>query len=766
MISHEPTQHAASAGVSSTQRLNPGDELKDLANRVFADNPRQRDYLIASSIDILSQGINLTNTKPQVRTGLVLGYVQSGKTTSFEAVSALARDNGYQLIILIAGRNNLLLEQSVSRIARDLNINDADRSRRWLQLKNPAKRQANELHSALDSWRDPATPEYLRRTTICCILKHQTHIGNLVDLLDSYRTKVPTLAHHLNVLVIDDEADQASLDISLKPNEASAIFVQISRLRELLLRHTYLQYTATPQALLLVSRTNILSPDFSYILEPGDDYVGSQELLNNHSDQFVSISDDDTEQDKDSTIDISDSLQEALRSFLIGVSAGLIAAKNAGNRSMLVHPHHLKDVHQRYVIKIRHLLSTWEDILVSPTSESGRGFLRDEFESTYDAMRASSGGTKLPSFEVIWKGVRHALRETQVVEVNTRHKRSTPEIEWVKYYPWILVGGEVMSRGYTLEGLTVTHLARPVGTGQADTIQQRARFLGYRKDYLEYCRIFVTADTRRAFEAYVEHEEHLRRELVALYSRGVALEDWLRRFVLSDDMKPCRKAVIGMMLARPSTKTNWTRLGRIAGTQNANSQLAIDWDKRWTDIADPLGERDHRGVDLYGNAFVSHVPLSDVIEWLQADEQVRSYPSSMDFLSLMAMLGELEQMCDGQTCRVYNMADGAPRERDTRANGVIKSLFQGRGSTRSAQAGYPGDSNICAEDQVTLQIHHIRPINAGERLVEIDNSVGKGRTAPVLAVRVPDTLVTKVSEDLLVEVSSTSTTEQTDAHDR
>ena len=83
---------------------------------------------------------------------------------------------------------------------------------------------------------------------------------------------------------------------------------------------------------------------------------------------------------------------------------------------------------------------------------------------------------------ILVPSVRFAFRNTRVLEVNARGGR-TPPVDWRSAYGWILVGGQAMDRGFTVEGLTVTYMPRGIGVGNADTVQQRARFFGYKRRY-------------------------------------------------------------------------------------------------------------------------------------------------------------------------------------------------------------------------------------------------------------------------------------------
>lgn len=708
----------------------PGAELREFVNRALSVQPEEQEHLIQSSVDILSHGICPTIPGAATKTGLVVGYVQSGKTLSFEAVSALARDNGYQLIILIAGRNNLLLNQSTSRFRYDLQIDNISRPRRWLQLTNPHRPQTTQLFQALDTWQTTDAPEYLKRTVICCVLKHQLHISRVTALLEHYLRTRPSAIATLNVLVIDDEADQASLDISPDDDDSSAVFANVLSLKQTLPRHTYLQYTATPQAPLLIARNSALSPDCAYILKPGTDYIGSIQLFRQHSRQFEIIRDHDVAEDRDTSLQISERLREALRTFIIGVSAGLQEGKNSGSRSMLVHPAVLTEVHQQYAASILALIEEWRSALATPSDSARRRLLRTQFETTYQTMCDACAPETLLPFEEVWSGLLWALQQIQVLEVNSR-EGATPEVEWLNYYAWIVVGGEVMSRGYTVEGLTVTYLARPLGLGLADTIQQRARFLGYRRDYLKYCRIFVTEDTLRAFLAYVEHEEHFRRELRNLQEAGIPLDEWPRRFVLDRALAPCRRAVLSGSLGRMSFADRWISPSSVSTEVHENDELQRHWETaiRNTSWTPDEGHPDRSDIQQH---HVAHsIPLETAIDWLLDDGAIRPYK---EFLLLAAQLGQLLEDDPELQCVVYDMSQGRARERNTTDTGDIPQLFQGAYPVEENVRGtvYPGDREICSQDRITLQIHHVRPTGDGADLAS--------NLVPIPAVRIPDGL--------------------------
>jgi hypothetical protein len=152
--------------------------------------------------------------------------------------------------------------------------------------------------------------------------------------------------------------------------------------------------------------------------------------------------------------------------------------------------------------------------------------------------------------------LRDAVRQTIVSQVNAARGR-TPQVDWAQFYSHILVGGEVLNRGVTVEGLTVTYMPRGPGTGQADTIQQRARWFGYKEDCLGYCRVYLSAQMRALYAAYVDHEDNLRTEVGEHAQSGEDLRRWRRAFFLDPRLRPTRDQVIQLQPLRGVFSDHW-----------------------------------------------------------------------------------------------------------------------------------------------------------------------------------------------------------------
>ncbi len=277
MAGNPPMIVQALATPEQNGRWNPvvGPEALELLRNVAPEASRAE--IQNAAVSVLSKGIPPTAQTGQ-ETGLVIGYVQSGKTLSFETVTALARDNGFPLVVIVAGTNTPLLDQSTKRINRDLRLDEPRRARKWVALQNPENDEATvqAIRDVLEDWRDPGTPEDFKKTVLITVLKHYQRIENLTELLRALAVApAPTL-------IIDDEADQASLNTEVGQGQESKTYRRLMELRQALPHHTYLQYTATPQAPLLVSIVDSFSPGFVQVLNPGPDYVGGREFFINN----------------------------------------------------------------------------------------------------------------------------------------------------------------------------------------------------------------------------------------------------------------------------------------------------------------------------------------------------------------------------------------------------------------------------------------------------------------------------------------------------
>lgn len=714
-----------------------GEEGLEFLDSVVPEASREsvRDAAIA----ILAKGVRPTGHAGQ-ETGLVVGYVQSGKTMSFEAVAALARDNGFQIVIVVAGTQTPLLEQSTGRLRRDLRLDDVDRPRKWISFENPDNSDANvqAVRNALEDWQDPGTPEDYKKTVLVTVLKNHHRLENLTSLLQAVGTQgVP-------VLLIDDEADQASLNTQVAQGRESTTYRCLMALRQTLPTHTYLQYTATPQAPLLLSIIDCLSPNFVQVLEPGEQYVGGQEFFTNNTYVRV-IPPDEVPTNTNPITEPPESLLAALRVFMLGVTAGLRTGGNTGNRSMMVHPSHRTAQHREYYTWVRDVFDEWKRILNLPDADPDRQQLIEDFSAAYADLAETAGGV-LPPFDELVPSLRLAFRNTRVLEVNAAGGH-TPEVDWRSAYGWILVGGQAMDRGFTLEGLTVTYMPRGIGVGNADTVQQRARFFGYKRSYLGYCRIYLEQGTVSSFQSYVAHEEDIRSQLEAFQESGRPLNEWKRAFVLDAALRPCRRNVLEFDYIRGRFSDDWVAPRVVLASNDvidANRNAVNSFLQTLT-----LTPNDgHPGrTEVQRHCVAQQVPLRTVIEELLVRLRITGTRDSQRNTGLLLQLSKALEDDPDELCTVYLMSGGSRRERGIDEDGEVTNLYQGEAPVKPVERRgevYPGDRNIREADTVTVQIHRL-DLTREDTVVASD--------VPVVAVWVPARLARSwVHQDQLGQV--------------
>ena len=396
---------------------------------------------------ILARGLPPSPT-PGSRTGIVVGYVQSGKTMSMTAVSALAFDNGFRIVIALSGVTKILHEQSVERFGRDLRGSEVGHQG-WVILANPtldANRQ--DLARLVHEWRSGLVAREDQQALFLVVMKHHVHLAALAQLLQTADLR------GITALILDDEADQAGLDTRPGTGNPSTTYRRIQGVRAVLPRHTYLQYTATPQAPLLISLADMLSPEFAQVLEPGERYTGGWTFFVERPQLVRPIPARDLDPAQAGP---PESLLQALRLFFIGAAAHTLDRRGEKKRSMLVHPTRETPPQANYTRWVERVIERWREVLALPPGDPERTDLLDELRVAHQDIAGTERA--LPRFDDLVAKMPVAVTRIVVTQVNSA---TGHEVDWNRGPYHILVGGEKMSRGYTVRGLTDLHAA-PAG---------------------------------------------------------------------------------------------------------------------------------------------------------------------------------------------------------------------------------------------------------------------------------------------------------------
>ncbi|PPG23493.1 hypothetical protein C5C74_01825 [Rathayibacter sp. AY1E8] len=441
--------------------------------------------------------------------GLVVGYVQSGKTTNFLATAAKMADLEYGLIIVLSGIHNALRKQTQMRLEEALARVPAKDWFRLTELDRDFRLPPFDAAALLSG----------NKTGVAVVKKNASVLRKLKKWLETDGAR--TALRERPMLVIDDEADQASV-------ETSTINPLITDLLGLAAKSTYIGYTATPFANVFINpydKSNLYPRDFILSLPRPDGYFGPEKIFGRDTvtsdlastdqpedgyDMVRIVPDDDVAKLRPGTKDAATFVPEVTAEFADALdwfwlaTAARRARGDRGHSSMLVHTTVKTSVHEAF----------------KPVIEQYRGAtalgLATEGSGTEDRLRAlwATESTRVPledptksvsTFDEILPFLRLSVDESRVVLDNFR---STDRLDYNSRPSQVViaVGGNTLSRGLTLEGLVVSFFIRAASA--YDTLMQMGRWFGYRTGYEDLPRIWMTAELQDNFRhlSRVEYE--------------------------------------------------------------------------------------------------------------------------------------------------------------------------------------------------------------------------------------------------------------------
>lgn len=516
------------------------------------------------------------------RRGLIVGQVQSGKTSHYTGLICKAADAGYRVVIVLAGMTNSLRSQTQLRLDEGFLGFDSRNSWRFKSSSPrvgvgfilPREGIPPIAHTGTNSQEDGdfSTRVALNfgiqpggaEPVLLVVKKNKTVLENVRDWSRSFQS-VPDSDRGHNVqkgvplLLIDDEADYASIntrpltDPTNSDDESETEPTTINRLiREILNsfeQSAYVGYTATPFANIFIPRTtdhsdygeDIFPRDFILQLEAPSNYFGAPTLFGHEADRDIGIAESPglplvrdimdsngwipPKHKKDHRPPaVPDSLEEALLSFLLAIAVRRARGQKNVHNTMLVHVTRFVDV-QRHVAeqigeemrRIRNRLRYGErgrDSVIRRVEQ----LWGEDYLPTLDALQAADSVSTGDLTLVPWRDVRPELDEAaariEILKVNgtagdVLAYRDRPDGLYA-----IAVGGNKLSRGLTLEGLSVSYYLR--GSQLYDTLMQMGRWFGYRPGYLDVCRVYTTAELREAYRHLSLVEEELQKDFIEM----------------------------------------------------------------------------------------------------------------------------------------------------------------------------------------------------------------------------------------------------------
>jgi hypothetical protein len=633
------------------------------------------------------------SAKGRQNVGLVVGYVQSGKTMSLTCVSSLARDNGYGHIIILCGVTRELFKQNMKRVVKDL-IEPGKMA--FLAKETPRKAEAAFYRGKFKLFKQSKGKN---ATVVTFLLKHSSHINNLASILETVGDDGLGIA----TLVIDDEAHMAGMNTAFTKDDESDVYKALKNLRSKIADYAYLQYTATPQAPLLVQLGDCVSPEFAIVLTPGDGYAGGREFFPSKSNKDLIIDIPEKELPESSEADLPSSppasFKDALWKFLIGVADNLANDRRDSVRSMLIHPHSLTSWHWLYKEFTEDCLNFAEGTLLSD-DESDKAALVKVFAKAHKELNATCAD--LSGLEAILEALPEAIEHAKsgIMVVNSTNKEA---VQW--NIANIMIGGEVLGVGFTVKGLTISYMLRTSPKGQIDSMQQRARFFGYRGKDLSLTRVYLSAETHAAFRDYVKHEEGTREELKKMQEAGKSLKKWRRNFLIRAGMQLTRKNIQSLLTqATDLAKITYPMLPYVKFEEHNPEHLKLidEISKNWGLKLDKATKKTWTDAQKHLSAYISaDVVLDDIIAKFNWSNEKDTARWDATFYLLKLLVDEASR--DGKKME-FKVMVMRPSERGLGERGVTNGswgLLQGSNPSN----GYPGDNSMADPDVTTIQLH-------------------------------------------------------------
>lgn len=638
--------------------------------------------------------------------GLVVGEVQSGKTGNFNAVINRAVDCGYGLVIILSGIMEDLRSQTQLRIESDVigeGLDDESEKKgvkgvgnitRFGQLGNSDIKQVVSITSAKSDFKKTlADADFsLNHINILVCKKNVSVLKNLIVWLHDYLDKDKN-KHNIPFLIIDDEADNASLNNEgLKGKEyASKINLYIRTLLHLFHKKSYLGYTATPFANVLQDRNekpesevkirykvgkeeleksllqvdNIFPDDFIYLLNPPSNYIGAKQIfetlavidnkaegdkipllsqpVSDHIPEFPARIydaevpfgvtnyasqkewDDSNEFEQNSyfssyseyrkntraskSLDdfpkrLPESLKDAVVCFILSIAIREQRKPEMIN-SALYQPHHTMLIHisrfTKWQNKTSKLVSDYiSEISLSilnddPSSSTSIYFEIEKVWYRHYAKVIESIRSYLPAkytdefltpmvFDSVKKHLPDAVKDIEVKAINSITKQ---KLEYTKSNPKkiIAVGGNRLSRGFTLEGLTINYFIR--NTNYSDSLLQMGRWFGYRPGYIDCCKLFTTKDAIEKYNQTTKCIEELEQEFRKMSRVGSSPE----KFVLRVKKHPGVLKITRPSILKNSVDVKWSYQDQLEMTtlfDVRKQKMERVWDNFKNEIAPKL----------------------------------------------------------------------------------------------------------------------------------------------------------------------------------
>lgn len=606
------------------------------------------------------------------RRGLVLGDVQSGKTANYTAICNKAADTGYNVIIILAGMMENLRQQTQERL-------DAEFSGRKSEyLLNPRREienipvgvgrygQDKRIESFTSVIKDfdknilrqlSLSLQSVNTTVVFVIKKNKSILNNLIRWLKSNNSDARGLINK-SLLLIDDEADNASVNTNDPERDPTAINKAIRELLKIFRQNSYLGITATPYANIFINpdsedemRGDDLFPrDFIYALSPPTDYIGAEDIFGGDEESPAKYRDVlepiyPIEMDAffpfkhrkgHEVTELPPSMKEAMAYFLLVNGIRDIRKDIHQHRSMMIHVSRFTDVQNQirdlataWVIQMRSDLQNYAGLSEAESDRiPGIAYLKSIWQQHKLAKKAGKPDDPMPWHQFLSRYLFKAVSPINVRAVN--QQSGSTSLDYFNHKAdglrVIAVGGNSLSRGLTLEGLCVSYFYRR--SLMYDTLLQMGRWFGYRPDYADLFKIWISKDAIDWYGYITDAAEELKLEIARMKNANLTPMDFglkVRQDPASLIVTARNKMRSATLVRRPITVSGrlleTPRLKADGVSLKLNEEVFKGFVNSLSDIGVPSQEQDAR-------FFWSNVSKHEVEQLLR---EFRTHPWQLNF---------------------------------------------------------------------------------------------------------------------------------------
>lgn len=549
-------------------------DIKDGYFRRYRDYLRRRDFDESTISEmeedcekILRQCANPELTmdlSERKKKGLVVGDVQSGKTSNYLALINLACDYGYKIIVLLAGMTDSLRQQTQSRVDEGfigalsdtigansisyIGVGEGE----GLHYAIPLTNKENDFKKFIKDNLNATSGDF-NKPIVLVVKKNTSVLESVCSWLKPGKNNIKCE----NVLIIDDEADNASINTKKKECEPSTINKHIRNIFNNFPIASYVGYTATPFANIFVnpegddSYKDLFPSDFIVLLNPPSNYFGSTKVFSfdgeKHSRIIRTLDESEPyflpakhKKDEYHYTELPESMKEAILCFLINNVVRTHRGANSKHRSMLVNISVFNDMHKEICETIGAYVNKLRNIIEQDSFKSKDEFIRNEDMNKLfmifngdpkyidDGLDYYAELREEISWEDLQKGLYAEIVKLEVVVINNKNKKNRFSYSDEKYKEIgarvIVIGGYVLSRGLTLEGLMISYFSR--NSSAYDSLLQMCRWFGYRPGYEDLCRLYISHVNIMNFRAVIDAVEDLKMQFREMIVKKRKPEDF------------------------------------------------------------------------------------------------------------------------------------------------------------------------------------------------------------------------------------------------